>query len=535
MESSDNDHKLCRLCCKSKANLNKIEDLEQNENYPMKEIFTDTLRLEFDYGDGLPQNICRQCTQTVLQIHETVESYRANDFLLRKQLCPIKEEKVAIESILIEALDYFPDDELITESLEIKEEEPEYLENPDSEPDNEETDDQNEWPPTEETSSNVLEESSRRISQRTKQNNADKNQPTLPQRPRRRRYSENLDRPRMNDFKCYICKSESLGSGYALLTHLHSHKDQLPYKCTICVMDTIIIDTVTTLNIHKRMHENPYKCDYCDRRYTTKRNIALHVQNFHLGENAHCPSTCEICGKVCPSKLSLKTHQRAHTKPISCEKCGKTFSEKSKLKRHFERIHVGTKRYECHICHRTMKTLDAYNFHVENMHSEKLLACSYCPKTYSSKLMLRTHEQKHKRDPNYRVPQSWKEYHTPLDGAEEGLSECKICGVKAKAIVWHMRTAHFPEQYRCDICEAVFKTKESLDGHIMVHTYGKAFQCPICEREFASKRLLQAHMKTKKHRDHPLAKSLDWLAQMKSLKRRNKLALDSSEAELDSC
>lgn len=127
----------------------------------------------------------------------------------------------------------------------------------------------------------------------------------------------------------------------------------------------------------------------------------------------------------------------------------------------------------------------------------------------------------HKRNPEYRAPQNWTSFYTVLEGDDEGYSKCNICNLKFKSIVSHLRQIHFPEEFRCQTCEAVFRRKEAFDAHVLEHTHGKAFRCPICGREFSERKLLVCHLKTKKHREHPLAQSLEWLtkrARQNSLK-----------------
>ncbi|XP_058444787.1 zinc finger protein draculin-like [Malaya genurostris] len=504
MESEVDIQNLCRLCGEGKSRLHNIDVLEKDKKYPLGKIFADILRIERKSGDGLPKRICKPCTSTVLQVYKIVEQFRDTDVRLREHLQSIIEsEKVDIKpTSLVEIDDSHMEDELVIEPPEIKKEVSENLEQ------NNEDKGTGDVGPTRERINSPVEK-------RKSSKKLDKNTPRKKKRPLRLRLSrrdlKHPGRPRLNDFKCYICKSESLGSGQALLTHLHSHSDLLPYTCTDCVMETVVIEGVTTLNIHRRMHENPYKCNHCDRRYTTEGNLTLHVQNFHLAQSARCPSTCEICGRVYSSKHALKMHQMIHVHPMTCEQCGKAFSHPNKLRRHIEIAHEGFKRYHCQYCPKTLRSLDGIQFHVESKHSGIQLKCSYCSRKCSSKLMLRSHEKKHEDDPNYKAPQSWKEYYVQLDGAEEGFCLCKICGVKVKAIAWHMRSAHFQTDYNCEICGAVFKKKQTYDGHIQAHIFGKEFRCIICGRGFSTKDLLLTHLKTKKHRDDPMAQDLEWL------------------------
>lgn len=130
---------------------------------------------------------------------------------------------------------------------------------------------------------------------------------------RKRQKKIDLDRPKLNDHKCYICgSSESLGSAKGLLEHLTVHLDMMPHTCTECVMETVVLKNVRSLNVHKKMHAQPIKCEYCDRRYSDYYARDGHVKTYHLGESAPCPSTCEQCGKVCKSIAALKSHMRDH-------------------------------------------------------------------------------------------------------------------------------------------------------------------------------------------------------------------------------
>ncbi|XP_058464450.1 zinc finger protein OZF-like isoform X2 [Malaya genurostris] len=329
-------------------------------------------------------------------------------------------------------------------------------------------------------------------------------------RPRTR--FEDPNRPRVNDFKCYICKSNSFGTPEALLFHLDSHLDKLPYTCAACVVETVVINKVTTLNIHMRMHENPHKCPHCDRRYSKIRAIEAHINTYHLGENAPCPTTCDQCGKVCSSVTSLKHHQRLHTNGFACEICGKLCHGKHKLRKHIELTHEKVKKFECHLCHKMLSTLAAVQAHIKIMHSTKEVKCKHCDKSYSSELSLRYHLKKHEQHPDVKFSSDWKKYYEIVE-SEDGtkLKKCNLCGTVCKAIARHMHSVHFPTEYRCDQCDTVFKDKKAYEIHVWVHEHGKAYECPICGKKTSEKRNLIAHLKTKKHRDHPLSKSLDWL------------------------
>ncbi|XP_058464608.1 zinc finger and BTB domain-containing protein 24-like [Malaya genurostris] len=500
--------KICRLCCDSNCRLYPIH--EAHDVYSMKQLFNNILLLELSADDDLPQQICELCLSTLVKMHETIEAFRENERMLRLQKfvqVDIKEEVLEQEET-----DPIPTHELQVEIIGEKDRTVMESNENDLEPDNEELVLSDTASQTEVDS--VVEEkySKRKRPKKTKKRvkEAQSIRKTLG-RPRIRYRDPN--RPRLNDFKCYICKSDSLGTPEALLLHLNSHLDKLPYTCAACVVETVVIDKLTTLNIHMRMHENPHKCPHCDRRYSTYPNVETHINTYHLGENAPCPTTCDQCGKVCSSVTSLKHHQRLHTNGFACEICGKLCNGKHKLKKHIELTHEKVKKFECYLCHKMLSTFSAVQAHIKIMHSTKEVKCEYCGKSYPSELSLRYHLKKHEQHPNVKFSSDWRKYYTVLKSEEDGttIKKCNLCGVIRKAIAPHMNLVHFPKEYRCDQCDMVFKVKKTYEIHAREHEHGKAYQCPICDKKISEKRNLIAHLRTKKHRDHPLSKSLDWL------------------------
>lgn len=135
---------------------------------------------------------------------------------------------------------------------------------------------------------------------------------------------------------------------------------------------------------------------------------------------------------------------------------------------------------------------------------------------YTSEMSLRYHEKKHEENPSYISTNNWKQYYTFVEG-EEGikdgvrLKKCGLCGAITKAIGPHLNMIHFPKEFRCEHCDMVFKRKGAYTAHVLEHEYGKAYSCPICGKEFSERKYLLLHLRTKKHRDHPMAQSLDWL------------------------
>lgn len=503
----------------------------------LREICSNILQIEVYPNDQLPQRICATCVTTLTKLYNTVEIFRANDLKLRNQLYGFVEVKTEIieEAVETEPLSNPKSEDAEDESLESKEhpdaeyldeealldstdiKSPEYEDHEgfskehipklkitaDWKMPSDEDDDLVELPKRKQGRPRVRPMKARRkgVFGRPKINFKDPN------------------RPRKNDHKCYICSSESLGSFEALFVHLSSHTDQLPYTCTLCVQETVVINSITTLNIHKRMHLLPVKCPHCDKRFSGKHNVELHIMMLHqelTGEEA-TPSPCPTCGKMFLSEKALKFHMHSHNQRIACEICGKMYHSKTKLRVHIRRVHEKTGKVECHICHKLLNSLDAVQSHINIMHSTETMQCKYCPKNYTSKTSLRLHEKRHETIPEGKeMSNDWKQYYTFVDG-EEGIKpssrmkKCNLCGAVVQQIGTHLTKRHFPKEFRCTLCEAVFNDRKALEVHTLEHSVGKFLKCPICEHEFSERKYLVKHLKTKKHRDHPMAQCLDWL------------------------
>ncbi|XP_055623923.1 zinc finger protein 658B-like [Toxorhynchites rutilus septentrionalis] len=514
---------ICRLCTKGNTRLVSIfGDGRLCDTHVVLDQIRDILRIEFYENDGLPQKICESCTTTMQKIQDRLDEFRENDAIMRKQLLEYGNIDVKVElndtadasvgysvkEVKIEVLD--PDYKPSRSGYVLESEEwlEENYENYESESE-EETEDIHgtNWKRKRTKGSikverldviecNELEETSARnwINGQV-QTDAEKRV-----RKRRKDIWKDPNRPRLNDFKCYICRSEPLGSAKDLLDHLSTHIDQLPFTCKLCEQEKTEIKQIRSLNMHLKMHEQPIKCQYCDRRYANERSRDYHVQSFHLGDNAPCPTPCDVCGKVCPSLLSFRAHMKRHTVSFNCEYCAKGFAEKSKLKRHISRVHERTHDFECKICHKRMNTIDSYELHVRTIHEGRRdYECDICGRRFTTAAFLRMHH-KHYEGGTCKPKNNWLPYYSTRI-SDEGIKlyTCKICGKgDMRSITEHLRI-HFPEDYECPICFGKFGRKSSFDKHRLTHKE-ITHNCDNCEKIFLSPRKLARHM-AKAHGD----------------------------------
>ena len=97
-------------------------------------------------------------------------------------------------------------------------------------------------------------------------------------------------------------------------------------------------------NLDSHFRNNHYeKCDLCDKKFTSKKYLELHIKKVHEGQEIH---KCEICGKDFDKINEFMTHvvtdHEGH-KYHKCDKCGENFGQLISLKIHVESVHEKNK------------------------------------------------------------------------------------------------------------------------------------------------------------------------------------------------
>ncbi|XP_062604652.1 zinc finger protein 845-like [Saccostrea cucullata] len=142
------------------------------------------------------------------------------------------------------------------------------------------------------------------------------------------------------------------------------------------------------------------------------------------GKSYRC-GLCYVCGKVFKNLLKhLKKHNWDKEKPYKCDVCGMSLS--GKLWRHMM-THTGEKRFKCDICQRKFRAKSNLKVH------------------------LRTHTREKARN--------------------NGSCECAVCGKFLSGhLKRHMITHTRDKNYKCDVCQMMFRHKSDLEKHMIRHT-----------------------------------------------------------------
>ncbi|GFS66950.1 zinc finger protein 532 [Trichonephila clavipes] len=306
-------------------------------------------------------------------------------------------------------------------------------------------------------------------------------------------------------FPCEACKSVQIFfNRCSLLSHIRSHENKnepsdiekavvnpLPLELMIDVQ-TEDVNTLNTLqdelNCMYEANEMPpselefsindddtiiikekpiptnalkVKCVDCNEEFENAEARKEHLTNG--GKIPVLISPCNKCGMVCPSKCSLKAHQRLHLQisPYICPECGENPDEYwEKFQNHVKYKcfhHARSIGCRCPVCKRVSPSRESVLKHME-LHTEKYLKCDSCNKAYMTMLSFEDHVKEH-------------------------VGKCvKVCSI-----------------YRCSLCDVVFLNTDQLLIHRTAHLKEElsvyVFNCMQCGETVENKGQLLDHIK----------------------------------------
>lgn len=156
---------------------------------------------------------------------------------------------------------------------------------------------------------------------------------------------------------------------------------------------------------------------------------------------------CYICGFYSDVRGLFFYHMNLHTgaKPFKCTECPQTFPHPTDLRQH------------------------------RKTHVPQELKCKFCPKVFAFKQARDKHMNTHVIIAN--------------------TLTCHVCSMSfanLASVRQHHKT-HFPPQFKCDFCPKMFRTKDSRNQHMNIHTGAKPFKCDQCHQGFNSRSGLFQH------------------------------------------
>lgn len=182
--------------------------------------------------------------------------------------------------------------------------------------------------------------------------------------------------------KVYKCTDCSRGFGSNALLEVHREESHVSLVCTECGKT---FGNRHTLRMHERSHYVRFVCQDCGRVYKNSNTFKQHIINDICRSEtrksqADAKFTCDHCQKRYSQKMSLRVHiQHEHLNysNIECEWCKKKFTCQSRLKAHIVK-HTGERNFACTICDGKFVTKESLLYHTRTHTGERPYKCPHC-------------------------------------------------------------------------------------------------------------------------------------------------------------
>ncbi|XP_055630147.1 zinc finger protein draculin-like [Toxorhynchites rutilus septentrionalis] len=288
------------------------------------------------------------------------------------------------------------------------------------------------------------------------------------------------------------------------------------YACKLCGR---VLASRTSFRNHILLHDGEkakVKCEFCDRTFTTKGSMMVHVRDVHDNSGVHFD--CQYCGSGFTEQKELFAHLHEHTE---CKFCDEKFHDLPNWINHNRRKHANML-YTCDQCDHislSLKLLDRHKrmkhykdkpdrtehrFTMYSINDAFFHQCPQCTSQFTTADFLHQHNEE-----VHNHPQSGKQKQLTVTRRSREEREkftlrysCDVCGkmYRFKNSLWsHKHKEHnMPKQMSiCDVCGLNFKHQSYLKAHIAKkHATELPFQCKSCPKAYSQAFLLKEHAKS---------------------------------------
>lgn len=191
---------------------------------------------------------------------------------------------------------------------------------------------------------------------------------------------------------------------------------------------------------------------------------------------------------------------------IQCGQCVRKFQHLFVLLKHFRKEHFSGK-HLCTECGKAFVFESQLNIHKKkHIVSDIIYKCQYCDKEFSNCFLHRSHERNHQggfgcHKCGEKFPSAYKKRRHEMNAHNSGfIYECDVCNAKFvyKSTLEKHKQSHDPlSKIACKVC-GLFVTPRHVKNHMIMHTGVKDQVCSVCGKEFLRKNTLKVHMKTHK-------------------------------------
>jgi uncharacterized Zn-finger protein len=135
--------------------------------------------------------------------------------------------------------------------------------------------------------------------------------------------------------------------------------------------------------------------------------------------------------------------------------------------------------------------------------------CDYCSRTFKQAVMLRKHLKIHTATCSAantvpEEPQQQRDQQQQQQQQQQHVcAECRKSFATRAFLQAHLRSHSSVKPFKCDSCLKDFKSKHSLNEHVLLkHKGEKVFGCSVCDEQFNSKHMRAVHERLHKVRYH---------------------------------